>query len=395
MKITFITFHNWDTKRIGGFHKIAEASAKAGNEVVFFSFARPYFIYFKNEERLNRAVLKKLSKGTEYNISDDKSKVKILNCTWPTLRIPMPFYKYFPKWVNRWLNVHSFVPFKKFDDRFLKDTDVFVFESCEAIFIYNKIKRNHPKAIYVYRPSDPLMLDGAEEDVVSMEEYVLKNCNMAFIVNQKGLDLYKSKIADFDRNVKYKILPNGVDTAKFKLSYPIPKALKKGNTALYVGARIPEWQLIIEAAKKLENINFVIVCPEKTPQYVENEHLCNLEVVKGILPSDVPAWVTNCNVVIIPNPKGMYKVKPWGVTAKYYQAMAAKKPVVTFDDIDELCNFGVHVNHSYEDFINCLKAVMESGNSKIEYGFQAKDWNEISSTFIQTINNLFSQNNLK
>lgn len=46
-KITFITYHNWETKRHGGFHAFAEYTCRLGIETMFFSFSRPYYIRWK------------------------------------------------------------------------------------------------------------------------------------------------------------------------------------------------------------------------------------------------------------------------------------------------------------------------------------------------------------
>ena len=47
-QIVFITTHNWQTKRLGGFHKFAEATAAKGMETIFFSFPRPYYGYYEH-----------------------------------------------------------------------------------------------------------------------------------------------------------------------------------------------------------------------------------------------------------------------------------------------------------------------------------------------------------
>ena len=62
-KIVFITTHNWDTKRQGGFHKFAEEALKHSIEVVFFSFPRPYYSYFQHQELYNKKTIKQLQKG--------------------------------------------------------------------------------------------------------------------------------------------------------------------------------------------------------------------------------------------------------------------------------------------------------------------------------------------
>ena len=92
MKIVYVTYHNWVTKRHGGFHQFADYSSRHGIETVFFSFSRPYYIYFKHDERENKEVLRKLTRGVEYNVD---SEHKLINITWPTFAIPGFFRKTF------------------------------------------------------------------------------------------------------------------------------------------------------------------------------------------------------------------------------------------------------------------------------------------------------------
>lgn len=384
MKIVFVTFHNWKTKRIGGFHKFAEACADAGHEVVFFSAARPYFIRFKHEERLNKEVLNTLTKGIVYQTEKGSP---IINCTWPTLRIPMPLYKMIPTRINHWCNTHSFGRFNAFQHKYLDGTDVFVFESCDCLDLYDKIKEHNPKAKFVYRPSDPLAVSNDKETLYK-EFHVLKECDMSFIVNQEGLDLYRAKYPNFDNRVKYQILSNGVDVEKFGLKYPIPEALNKENTALYLGARKAQWDLLLYCARECPNINFVIVCPEKPSADFLNSKLSNLNYIPGIAPSEVPAWVTNCDIVIIPNPKGMWKVKPWGITAKYYQAMKANKPIVAYEDTPRLkSEYDIDVAYTQDEFVDYIKKAMYNKSERI-YILEDKEWGEITTKFINTIKGL-------
>lgn len=386
MKITFVTYHNWETKRIGGFHKFAEGCALAGHEVVFFSFERPYYIYFKKDERLNKTVLRELSNGKRYEIHDGEKRGSILNCTWPTIRIPMPMAKLFSESVVGWSARKSLMPFKKFQKSFLEGTDVFVLESV-GVPLFDLLREYNPKSKFVYRPSDPIMVDGVSDKERNQEAYVLKNCDLALLVNQAGLDLYRSKMNDFDGNVNYQILSNGVDTDKFKVKYPVPKQFEKGNIALYVGALAPEWELTLKIAEACPNINFVIVCPVICPQEIKDSSPSNLVFIPGIYPSEVPAWITNCDVFIVPYPTGMYKIRPWGITAKYYQAMTAKKPIVVYDDTDELKQYGISVNHDYESFIQSIKKAFENKHD-VEYELGDKDWTHINNDFIKKLESL-------
>ncbi|MGI5096013.1 hypothetical protein IZU27_11405 [Treponema socranskii] len=144
-KIVFITTHNWDSKRQGGFHKFAETACLSGIESVFFSFPRPYYGLFMNREQLNKDVIKTLSKGKYYDVknlqvaedldeeeqltennfyvqgSKEKSK-KLLNITYPTFRFPDSAGRFLNDKFMNWLLMHSFKSFEKFCKKYFSCT---------------------------------------------------------------------------------------------------------------------------------------------------------------------------------------------------------------------------------------------------------------------------------
>lgn len=383
MKITFVTYHNWDTKRQGGFHKFAEGAAKKGHEVVFFSFPRPYYIRFKHNERLNGEVLKLLKKGTIYSLDNGAS---LINCTWPTLDVPGPLRRFLPNKLIKSLSFRSFTPFNVFCNKFLKNTDCFVLESV-GLALYDMLKEKFPNAKFVYRPSDPVMIPTASQEAVAMEKHFLLNCDKALIVNKLGVELYRKNIPDFDKEVSYEIISNGVDSAAYKLKYDCPKELKVRNSALYMGALPPNMDVVFYAAKKLPDIHFVIVCPEPL---LENDKIRlssfkNVIYVSGVPPKDVPAWVTNANLIIVPKPENVYKYKPWGIIAKYYQAMVACKPVVAYHDTDELKGFGISVTYTKEDFASSIADHIHDGTVDYSFDGASMDWNVKISQFIVAV----------
>jgi len=383
MKITFITYHNWETKRIGGFHKLAESALKAGHEVVFFSFSRPYYIRWKKDERLNRQVLKKLSKGKFYIVD---GKYKLLNITLPTFYLPGPLRNFFPQKLVNWLRHCSLTSPSKFFKSNLSHSDVFVYESCDAIHLFDKLKKFAPKALHVYRPSDPMMIEGSDESIFREESKILLNSDINFIVNNAGYELYSTKVHGFKDGAKCIILPNGVDTDRFKRSYRIPTILQNEKTALYVGVYGVEWPLVFKAANELPDIKFVIICPNTTlPENVSCPK--NLTFIPGISPSEVPSYVTNCNVVIVPNPTNTYKIRPWGITAKYYQAMTAHKPIVAYSDTSELSKCGVKVAYDYDSFVDYLRESFK-GPTKINYNYSPMDWTQVGNLFLSQLEKL-------
>lgn len=388
MKIVFLTYHNWQTKREGGFHKFAEAFANSGHETIFFSFARPYYIYLKKDERLNKKVLKNLSKGLKCFTKEGN---EILNITWPTLNLPNPLSKLFSSTIINFFKTRSITPFKNFHFKFLKNTDVYVFESAEGLLLYKRIKQLDPTAKFVYRPSDPKLLDNVSKHIKSCEIEIITNSDLNILVNKNAYKLF-SKIPGFNKQ-KTKIIQNGIDLNRFSNSYEKPELLQKINsTALYVGARRPNWDLIIETAKTLLHINFIIICPDLPKKNITRsiKDLNNLFFIPGISPEKVPHWITNSDLIMIPYIENEYLNVPRGITAKYYQAIIAKKPVVVYHDTKELEKFGISVNYDRTSFIDAIKEVFQSNFSVSYDKISVNDWKDIQEEFLLNIKTLVS-----
>lgn len=379
-KIVFITTHNWDTKRQGGFHKFAEATALAGIDTVFFSFPRPYYGYLMKREQLNPQIIKTLKKGVRYEVGQGA----VLNVTFPTLRLPDAAGRLLPDWLMNFLLKKSLGSFKSFARKFLAEADCFVFESCEGVAFVDKIRALFPQARIIYRPSDPLVYASVPERVRALERHILYTADLSLIVNQEGVEAYRASVPDFDQKVAYKVLSNGIDLDSYKKEYPVPPQLDKPNTVLYVGAWEVEWPLLFEAAQKLPECNFVVVCPNYPADKILNqvEAVENLTYVPGIKPDQVPAWITNCSVVMVPYVTDFYKDRPLGITAKYYQAMAAGKPIVAYCDTPKLADVGVAVTYSYEDFISAVEKAMSAGSQHYQFDLQGRDWNDICRRFV-------------
>ena len=383
-KITYITSHHWDTKRQGGFHKFAEFTASQGIETVFFSFPRPYYGYFMNREQLNKPLLTMLNKGKVYEVENGKS---LLNVTFSTLRLPDGITKFFPDCVANFLLTHAFRSFKKFARKYFYNTDCFVFESCEGVALLPKIKKLFPNAKIIYRPSDPMVYASVPNRVKKLEQKMLYNADLNLIVNNEGLKTYKENIPDFEEKVKYQLLSNGVDISSYEKTYDCPELLKKENTVLYVGAWEVEWRLMFEAAEKLSDCNFVVVCPNYPSDDIQNKikQYQNLFYIPGISPKEVPAWITNCSVVMVPYVTDFYKERPLGITAKYYQAMAAKKPIVAYCDTPKLKCAGVSVTYTFEDFISEVKKAVEKKECSYEFDLSNRKWENITAKFLELI----------
>ena len=384
-KITFITYHNWETKRHGGFHQFAKYAAEKGNEVVFFSFSRPYYSVLKHEERLNATVLKKLNKGLEYRVG----KGVLFNVTWPTLALPGNIRNFFPDRVNVWLMTHSFKPFRCFQKQWLEGSDCFVFESCDAVYLLEDIKKYNPQAKIIYRPSDPIADLPSERYLIASEKKMLKCADKIILVNAESRDLYRIKFnEDYDDN-KAIVIKNGVEVEAYYKKYPIPSILDYPKTAVYIGVFAVDWRLLQYAAKSLPDIRFVIVNPNLLSSYeqaiIDNNE--NLFYIQGISPDEVPKWVTNASIIIQPYPEGNVFSKRIGLslTAMHYKAMAANKPIVSHMIKKSMEKYGLFVTETFSQFVDAVRHSIDIVEVKYSYDIKQNDWDILCAKFIEEI----------
>lgn len=385
-KVVFLTVHSWVSNRQGGFHKFAEACCTAGAEVVFFSFPRPYYSLFQHQELYNRKSIAALSKGIRYEVGGST----LTNVTLPTLKLPDAVGKLLPDVLADALERFSFGGLGRFADRYFSGTDVFVIESCGAVGLFDFLKKRFPQAKFVYRPSDPLMYDGALERRAKAEEHVMLGADMTLVVNDEGLALYRRKIPQFDTRVRHAVLPNGVDIAPYRARHDVPDPLKKSHTVLYVGAWEVEWALLFEAAARRRDFNYIVVCPNFPDEKIRRRvgDIPNLTYIPGIRPEEVPAWITNCDVVMVPYVTDFYKNRPLGITAKYYQAMAAGKPIVAYCDTPKLAEVGVPVTYGYEDFMRAVEDAMERHEAQYTFDLSDREWPRITQRFLEILREL-------
>ena len=88
---------------------------------------------------------------------------------------------------------------------------------------------------------------------------------------------------------------------------------------------------------------------------------------------------------MVPYVTDFYKDRPLGITAKYYQAMAAKKPIVAYCDTPKLKCAGVSVTYTFEDFISEVKKAVEKKECSYEFDLSNRKWENITAKFLELI----------
>lgn len=387
-KIVFFSYHSWEAKRQGGFHLFAESALKNNFNVIFFTYPSPFWRLFIKYDLWGFKLIKAINKGLNYNIGQNT----LINLSILSFNLPIftRYQHFFPSALVLFFDRISLPNFKNYARKHFSGVEYFVFESTISVILFNKIKELFPDSKIIYRPSDPLICFQYGKRLIKYEYELLKNSDIVFIVNNSGYILYKNKYPNFDNEVNYKLLSNGVDYKKFNKKYPVPNKLKLPKTALYVGARPIDWQMILNASRILKDINFVIVCPVKVPLRLSLSYKRqkNLIYINGINRSLVPNWITNANLIIVPNPKNWYKSRPWGITAKYYQAIAANKPIVSYHDTNELNNLNIAVTYDLNSFVDGVLSAINLSQVDYKFDLTKKDWNFIASSFLKSIKSL-------
>ncbi|WP_297092254.1 hypothetical protein [uncultured Draconibacterium sp.] len=387
-KIVFLTYHNWEAKRQGGFHKFAEHSAKVGYNTVFFSFPRQFWTLFRKTDTFNYKKIVKLLRGVFYEINDHS----LFNGTVLSLGLPIPprYFKYFPASILNFFERITIPGLGRYATQHFSNAEYFVFESTASVLLYNSIKKLFPNSKIIYRPSDPLIAFDYGKRFRKQELELLKNADLVLLVNKDGLELYKKEFTNFEALVNYKIISNGVDIKQFKHKYPKPKQLNIPNTVLYVGARPIDWEMLLAASKKSKVINFIIVCPLEIPRTFQESYKKqdNIIHIKGIERSSVPQWITNADVIMVPNPRYWYERYPWGITAKYYQAIAAQKPIVSYHDTEELKDLNIPVTFDSDTFISEIENALQKKRINYPFDLKQKDWSYVCNSFIEAIESI-------
>jgi hypothetical protein len=367
-KIVFVSAHDYVAKRQGGFHVFAK-ELSSDFEVVFFSYPRSSFIKIRKNCPIEY-------NNISYTKDRDIVEGNVRNVSRLFHILPVSILRHFPKSFQEWNFRFGIPSMSQFCDKYFKGVDYFMFESNGSVVLFNYLKKKYPTAKFLYRPSDPMFNMPSLSFFHPYEKEYVRNCDFIFAVNQEGVDLYKEKVEGFPVD-RCEIISNGIDLAAYDAEYPVPEEYKGlKNIASYIGARPAQWDMMIQAAETLKEVNWFIICPEQPTQEFKDavDKYENLNFIQGISPKLVPQYVKNADIIIIPNPTDMYKKYPWGITAKYYQAMYSKKPIVTYSDQANIRELGVKVSYTYDDFINDVKDTIGQKNVEYNFDFSQKDW---------------------
>lgn len=379
--ITFLTAHDWKTNRQGGFHKFAEFCTGKGDSVRFISYPRSIFLTLGKSEY--RSIYRFLTLFQGKKCLATSAGGELCNYYAVTMSFPRRLERYFP---GSLFNFFDRLILNRYRiGCVLKKSDIIVLESTPSVLLFPWIKKIARNAKIVYRPSDPMLISPEQSRLHGAERIVLENSDLNVLVNEEGLRTYNVKCVNLISETV--VISNGVSAGPYKMIHKRPSYMPDNALVVsYVGARPIDWGAIIYAARLID-AHFLIVTPHPIKRNIKKQIklLRNITYIPGVTPGEVPSIVTNSSVIIVPNPVDMYKTCTWGVTAKYYQAMAANKPIVAFHDNINLSRYGITVTYSYRDFADGITRALKSHFQNYELNLEELEWDRICARFYDQI----------
>jgi glycosyltransferase involved in cell wall biosynthesis len=377
-----LSYHNWNGKRYGGLHAIGESLVEAGWGVIFWSLPRTYWnsIWSRDEIMRWRTVRPLLN-----NIHKADNGLGLVNISIMSLEIPGERRLGAVSRLNERARKRVWDNFVNSEIAAKLDPDLIVLESCEAVHFYAPITKQFPRAKIVYRVSDPIAgWQFPTQSLVKAESSVMDKADLVLFCNEEQRALYAEK--GNRPKGSFKVLQNGFDRNAYLKRHPKPSFYsEEGPYFCYLGALEPNWDIIINAATKLEG-HFVIVCPTRPRPAIRRKlkRLNNILFIPGVRPSEVPPIISHCDVFIVPYPERIKRIR-LVLHSKILQAMAANKPIVAINTGREIRRYGVLVAEKEEDFIEYCSAACAQAPRSYPLDLDEYSWTHFKNSFIGLI----------
>ena len=379
--VLVISFHDWKSKRQAGFHKIGESLLEKGYDVYFVSHYRPLFLALFNKDEVNSFRNWRALMG---GIITNSAGQRLINFTALNLALPGPLRRGILKRVNGWLQGRANHLLAKKCHQLCPSPECIVIESGSSLTAYPWLKKAYPGVRFVYRPSDP-SIGGLNpcEALLAIERQIVLEADTVCLVNHESRQMYLNNGYNLDDQKTF-ILPNGIDMESFGSEYEAPKELAVAQSVCYVGGHPPDWSPILALADKRPDLRIVIVCPERLKAKLIAEIAARPELIyiEGLLPEQVPAYVTNASVMIIPYPDG-WANRPLGMHGKVMQAMYARKPIVATNLDPALRAEGIYIEACPESFSKRVINLLSAPLPEYQFDFSDRDWSTFKRRFIQ------------
>lgn len=248
--VTFITGHYYQSKRRAGFHNLADAAHALGYRVNFVTVGYSLLSFLRiNDYRVRIPGIRR-NHNRLLKIKDDfYSYVHFTK--WHPMTLVLPFLNTLSM---SWMDAYDQANFDKLLP-IIRQTDIFVFESCPGLFLFSRIKRENPHARMVYRVSDDIRILGSTHPrMVELEQQIVSQFDCVSVPSSVMQSQFPGVTARLDRH--------GLDKVSYDACTVSPYAPGSIN-AVFVGTGYMDYEFLQAVAPQNENCLFHIIGPIK------------------------------------------------------------------------------------------------------------------------------------
>jgi 2-beta-glucuronyltransferase len=245
-RIVLVSHHYFNTKSKAGFHWLADAYWKMGWEVLFITAPISWISWLCKDPRFEYPIFKEANKLIKIN---EHMWSYILLTYWHPTNIKRinvfntlatPLYK---KYGNLKLGIV---------EDFIRDSKLIIFESTEAILLFDRFKNINNKARYIYRVSDDMRLHSLHPLAIRTEERISPHFDL---ISAPSEYIYRI----FARFPNAILQYHGIRKDLFDKEYKNPYS--NGVNIVFVGNSLFDHDFIRHAAKQFPNWKFHIIGP--------------------------------------------------------------------------------------------------------------------------------------
>ena len=268
-RIVLLTGHYFESKRKAGFHWLAEAYWQAGWEVVFVTLAISWLSYVRKDYRLQYPVFQKRNRVEQVR---DRLHSYVWFTPWHPANLRLAPLN---RMANDLYGTYGELPLGPVES-YLKDADVFVFESNPSLLLFERFKRLNPTARYIYRVSDDMKLIRTHPRVIEEEGWRAEQFDL---ISTPSEYIYRQ----FSHHPQARLHPHGLAKELFDTPLETPYRTA-GPNLIFVGNAQFDFDFLDRASDAFPEWNFHIIGPIKGLPSKPNVHAYGERPFKEIIP---------------------------------------------------------------------------------------------------------------
>lgn len=247
-KAVLVTSHFWDSKRKAGFHNIAGSLMKMNYEILFLTGNASYIHNLKGDYRAGLSEKSPLNKM----IKDSDLLNRFIRFT---ILHPVNYRsgflnRIFLNSVKKYKN--ALEGFTELDE-FIKDSELFIFESFPGLLWIDHFKKLNTNAKYVYRVSDDMRQLKKHPYVIEHERSILDKFDLISVPSAYFKELFPYE------NVK--LHNHGIDKEIFNSVFDNPYRNEESFRFVFTGNAYLDYDFLKTAAKMSGKNDFHILGP--------------------------------------------------------------------------------------------------------------------------------------